>query len=258
MAKSAKSPEIDAVFTMTPPPRASSSGIARFIARKTPVRPSSMVCVHTASSMSPMNASRLRPAGSAGWPKALLWRMSRPPYIFTVPPIIASMPAGLPASATIAVAAPPAFTISVATASALPPSMSATATRAPRSPKPSAVARPMPDPAPEISTTLPSNRTESTTLLPDQGAATLRERPEGLLAGNRADDLGEVPLALRLVRRLHLHEVHVADHPAVLADPAVLRHEVVDRRLLHLRHDRFGLVGPGRLDRPQVVQRCPV
>ena len=150
---------MDAVLTMTPPPRASSSGMARFIARKTPVRPSSMVWVHTASSMSAVNARRLRPAGSAGWPKALLWRMSRPPKALTVPPIIASMPAGLPASAAMAGRGaarlhdlrghrlrPAAVDVRHA-----PPGR-------PRSPKPSAVARPMPDPAPETSATLPSNR----------------------------------------------------------------------------------------------------
>src|SRR5258705_5564760 len=244
---------MDAVLTMTPPPRASSSGMARFIARKTPVRPSSMVWVHTVSSISAVNARRLRPAGSAGWPKALLWRLSSRPKVWTVPPIIASMPAGVPASATMVVAVPPAFTISAVTARALAPSMSATATLAPRSPKPSAVARPMPDPAPETSATLPSNRMGSAALLPDQWTAALAERAERLLAGDRAHDLGEVPLALRFIRRLHLHEVHVADHPAVLADAAVLRHEVVVRQLRHLRHDRLGLVGAGRLDRFQVM-----
>jgi len=92
--------------------------------------------------------------------------MSRPPKVFTAPPIMASMPAGLPASAVMVVAVPPAAAISAATASALARSMSATATRAPRSPKPRAVARPMPDPAPETSATLPSNRKRSSSVRP--------------------------------------------------------------------------------------------
>src|SRR5260370_12981250 len=76
---------------------------------------------------------------------------------------IRSMPAGVPASAVIATALPPAARISAVTASARPPSRSATATFAPRPAKPSAVARPMPEPAPEISATLPSNRMEVST-----------------------------------------------------------------------------------------------
>ena len=84
--------------------------------------------------------------------------MSRPPKAWTAPPIIASMPSGLPASAAMATAVPPARAISPATVSAFALSMSATATLAPRAAKPIAVARPIPDPAPETSATLPSNR----------------------------------------------------------------------------------------------------
>src|SRR4051794_34453561 len=84
--------------------------------------------------------------------------MSSPPKAFTVDAIIASMPSGVPASAAMARAVPPAFVISCATASALAGSMSATPTRAPRAAKPIAVARPMPEPAPDTSATLPSKR----------------------------------------------------------------------------------------------------
>jgi hypothetical protein len=117
-----------------------------------------MVCSHTVSSMSAVKANRLRPAGSAGWPKALLCKMSSPPNACTAPPIIASMPDGDPASATMPAALPPPALISAATAATLAASMSAATTLAPRAAKPSAVARPMPDPAPETSATLPSKR----------------------------------------------------------------------------------------------------
>src|SRR5206468_4217236 len=102
MAKSAKRPEMDAVFTMAPPPRLSSSGRARLVARKTLVSPMLMTCAHTWSSSSPVKASRLCPGGSGGCPKALLCRISRPPNASTAPPTMASMPAGVPASNHIA------------------------------------------------------------------------------------------------------------------------------------------------------------
>src|SRR5262249_11357283 len=107
--------------------------------------------------------SRRWPLGRAGWPKALLCRMSRPPKAFTVPPIIASTPAGAPAAAGIARATPPALVISSGPPRGRAPAVSAAPTLPPPPPKPSAVARPMPDPAPETSTALPSNRI---TLLP--------------------------------------------------------------------------------------------
>src|SRR5438034_1255620 len=72
-------------------------------------------------------------------------------------------------------------------------------------------------------------------LLPHQRAAALVERAERLIARDRRDDLGQVPFTLRLLGRLRLHQIHVADHPAVHADAAVPGHEVVDRHLLHLR-----------------------
>src|SRR5215468_1207118 len=145
---------MDAVFTMAPPPRLSSSGMARLVARNTLVSPMLITCAHTCSSSSPVKARRLCPGGSGGWPKALLSRISRPPKASTVPPTMASMPAGVPTSAAMAMALPPAPTISVVTASAFARSRSATATCAPRAANPTAAARPMPEPAPDTSATL--------------------------------------------------------------------------------------------------------
>src|SRR5215813_1586510 len=84
--------------------------------------------------------------------------MSRPPKASTAPPTMASTPAGVPASAAMAMALPPAPAISAITASAFAPSRSATATCAPRAANPMAVARPIPEPAPDTSATLPSKR----------------------------------------------------------------------------------------------------
>src|SRR5215472_9842411 len=72
--------------------------------------------------------------------------MSRPPKASTAPPTMASTPAGVPASAAMAMALPPA------------PAISAIATCAPRAANPMAVARPIPEPAPDTSATLPSKR----------------------------------------------------------------------------------------------------
>src|SRR5258708_5233567 len=137
--------------------------------------------------------------GSAqpGVPNVVWWRMARPPKARAAPPPIAAMPAGAPASGVIATALPPAARISAVTASARPPSRSATATRAPHAAKPSAVARPIPDPAPDTSATLPSNRMEASTSEIAIAAGELLEdgAPEGL-AGAVAD----VDDAQRVVR----------------------------------------------------------
>ena len=76
----------------------------------------------------------------------------------------------------MATAVPPARAISPATASAFALSMSATATLAPRAAKPIAVARPIPDPAPETSATLPSNR------IATLRASSLSEKPSNALS----------------------------------------------------------------------------
>src|ERR1700739_717161 len=93
---------------------------------------------------------------------------------------------------------------------------------------------------------------EFTSLL-DQRTARRRQRLEGLLARNRRDQLVVVPLTFRFGRLLHLEQVHVVHHAAVVADAPVLREEVVHRRLLHLRHHFLRVVAVDRLDRLQVV-----
>jgi hypothetical protein len=90
-------------------------------------------------------------------------------------------------------------------------------------------------------------------LLLDERALALGERPERLVARDRPEDLEVVPGRLGLLGRLDLHEVHVVDHPAVLADLSVLGEEVVDRRRLHLRDNRLGLVGLRLADGLEVV-----
>src|SRR6185437_16357633 len=51
----------------------------------------------------------------------------------------------------------------------------------------------------------------------DVGALALVQRAAGLVARHGGDQLVDVVLALRLLRRLHLEQVHVADDAAVLA-----------------------------------------
>src|SRR5262245_44775807 len=87
----------------------------------------------------------------------------------------------------------------------------------------------------------------------DQGAATLLQRPERLVARNGGEQLVEVPWSGRFARRLELHQIHVVDHAPVLADAAVLREEIVDRGGLHFGDHRFGVIGAGRVDRLEIV-----
>src|SRR5262245_15736111 len=87
----------------------------------------------------------------------------------------------------------------------------------------------------------------------DQRAATLVQRPERLVARNGGEQLVEVPGPGRFARRLQLHQVHVVDHAAVLADAAVLREEIVDRSGPHLGDHRFGVIGAGCVNRSEIV-----
>src|SRR5579883_1715969 len=88
----------------------------------------------------------------------------------------------------------------------------------------------------------------------DQRALAVLERTEGLVARHGGEQLVDVVLALRLGGRLDLEQVHVADDAAVLAQLAVLGHDVVDRHLAHLRHHRLGVVGAGGLHGLEIVQ----
>src|SRR5262245_57451211 len=104
---------------------------------------------------------------------------------------------------------------------------------------------------------LPALRRLFETLSPgasfDQGAATFLQRPKRLVARNGGEQLVEVPWPRRFARRLQLHQVHVVDHAAVLADAAVLREEIVDRSGPHLGDHRFGVIGAGCVNRSEIV-----
>src|SRR5215204_4844736 len=67
----------------------------------------------------------------------------------------------------------------------------------------------------------------------------------------RRHELVEVPRPLRLVRALHLEQVHVMGHPTVLSDFAVLGKKVVDRGFLHDLHYAGRLVRSGHLHCPE-------
>src|SRR5262249_41629947 len=75
-------------------------------------------------------------------------------------------------------------------------------------------------------------------LLLDQRAARVLERLERDLGRDRRADAVVVPGLLRLARLLHLEEVHLVDHPAVLADVHVLAEHVGDLVLLQISHHR--------------------
>src|SRR5215472_2547465 len=67
-----------------------------------------------------------------------------------------------------------------------------------------------------------------------QRAFALAQWPIGLVGGNGGELLVVVVRVLGVARLLHLEEVHVAHDAAILAQLAVLGHEVVDRQLTHL------------------------
>ena len=60
-----------------------------------------------------------------------------------------------------------------------------------------------------------------------QGTAAVLQRPERLIGRNRRQDLEVVVRICGFRGRLHLFKIHVAHDPTVLAQPAVLGHEVV-------------------------------
>src|SRR5579883_1922065 len=89
-------------------------------------------------------------------------------------------------------------------------------------------------------------------------AVALAERPERLIARYHRELLVIIIRILRLLRALDLEQVHVADDAAVDADFAVMRHEVVDRQLAHLRDDLDAVFGFGRRHRLEIVQHGTV
>src|SRR5262245_30381807 len=82
--------------------------------------------------------------------------------------------------------------------------------------------------------TLPASRGGINRLAADQRAAALVHRTERLVRRDGGTQLVEVPRALRLVRLLHLEEIHRMDLAAVGADFALAEQLVVGRHGLHL------------------------
>src|ERR1700675_4723429 len=70
-----------------------------------------------------------------------------------------------------------------------------------------------------------------------QRAFALGERPVRLGCRDDRELLVVIVLIFRFARRLDLEKIHVAHDAAVLAQLAVLGHEVVDRHLAHLGDD---------------------
>jgi hypothetical protein len=89
--------------------------------------------------------------------------------------------------------------------------------------------------------------------LPASSPGAVLERTEGLFGRNLAHQVVVVPVALGFRGLLDLEQIEIAHDAAVLADAAVLGHEVVDGRLVHLLQHRLGRVRARRLDGVQVV-----
>ena len=87
----------------------------------------------------------------------------------------------------------------------------------------------------------------------DQRTLTVLQRSQRLTSRNRYQDLEVVEQVFSLRRRLHLFEIHVAHNASVLAQLAILRHEVVDLHLAQLGDDLVGVVAARRLDRFKVM-----
>src|SRR6266702_2639639 len=75
-------------------------------------------------------------------------------------------------------------------------------------------------------------------------AAALLQGTERRLGQNPGQRLEIIERIAGFRRRFHLLQNHVAHDAAVLADPAVPGHEIVDLHLAHLRSDPIGVIGP--------------
>ena len=76
-----------------------------------------------------------------------------------------------------------------------------------------------------------------TRLLFYKRAVALINWAEGLISRNGRAELVIVPLALALLRRLHLEEIHRMDLAAICANLTLAEEPVIGRRRLHLGDD---------------------
>src|SRR5439155_1297086 len=141
---------IEAVFTITPPPRSFITGTANLQPRYTPRTLVAKTRSYSSSGSSQSGVIRCEKP-------ALLTRMSSPPKPDTASSIIAFTSAERETSARKKRAAPPSLAIAEATRRPFSSFTSATTTRAPSRAKRVAIASPNPDPAPVTTAILPSN-----------------------------------------------------------------------------------------------------
>src|SRR3990172_4967706 len=142
-------PAMEAVLTMTPPPRRRIAGTAASVPAMTAHRLTAMVLSHLSR-----GASGKR--GQPAFMPALLCRMSTPPNVYSVKATIRSIPSQRVTSVYTNAAWPPASSRSRTVSRPPASSTSATATAAPASARAMAVARPMPEPPPVTRATLPA------------------------------------------------------------------------------------------------------
>src|SRR5258707_14659179 len=91
-------------------------------------------------------------------------------------------------------------------------------------------------------------RLSSLVLLLKQRTLALRDRHHRFVGRNHLAHVIIIPRRLGFLRFFHLQQIEVVHVAAVLANLSVLGEEVVDRRVLHFSHHRFGLIRAGRLD----------
>src|SRR6266576_214958 len=75
----------------------------------------------------------------------------------------------------------------------------------------------------------------------DQRTIALVQRTERLLGRNARHDLEIVPVALRLLGRFHLQEMHRVDFAAVLPDSSFAEKRIVGSHRFHGGNDRFAV-----------------
>src|SRR5258707_4512048 len=107
---------------------------------------------------------------------------------------------------------------------------------------------------------IPKNWPAASSLLLDQRALTLAERPRGFFRRDRRDELVVIPRIFRFLRLLHLKQVGGQQLAAVDADGALAEQRIVGRQLLHLGDDLGAVmrIASHRLKGLEIVQHARV
>src|SRR2546423_15353815 len=85
-------------------------------------------------------------------------------------------------------------------------------------------------------------------------AFAITEWPEGLVTRDNREDFVIVPWPPRVLGCLDLDKIHIVNEPAIGANFAAFREEIVNPKLPHFAGDRLGLISPCSTNRPQIVE----